>query len=72
MGNSWNESDRANDVRTCGDGLRERAEARRGRERIRLVTRSQALQTQAADAKERAGSLRRMLWRRSSWQKAKN
>lgn len=65
-------SDEETNVRTRGEGLRERAEARSGRQRIWLETRCQVLQTQAADAKERAGSLRRMLWRRSSWQSAKN
>lgn len=52
---------------TRGEGLRERAEASLGREkRMRLQRWFQDLLTHAADAKDKAGSLERMLWRRSS------
>ena len=53
-------------VGTSGEGLRERAEASLGRERTWLQSRFHDLLTQAAEANDTAGSLDRMLWRRSS------
>ncbi len=47
--------------------MRERAEASLGRERMRLQTWFQDLLTQAADAKDEAGSLARMLCNASSF-----
>lgn len=53
---------------TVGEGLRERAEASLGRERrMQLQSWFQDLLTHAADAKDEAGSLERMMWRRSSF-----
>lgn len=48
-------------VLTTREGLTERAEASLGRERILWETRYQVLQTQVAYAKDKAGSLARML-----------
>lgn len=51
---------------TRSEGLRESAEASFGREMMRLQTEFHDLLTQVAEAKDMAGSLVKMLWRRSS------
>lgn len=55
---------------TMREGLRERAEASLGRERIWEQTRSQVLLTQAAAAKDKAGNLARMFWIMSSFKQS--
>lgn len=50
---------------TRSEGLRESAEASLGREMMRLQTEFHDLLTQVAEAKDMAGSLVKMLWRRS-------
>ena len=56
---------------TFWSGLREKAEASFGLERIWLQVWFHDLQTQAADAKDEAGVLFRMFWTRSSFIDAK-
>jgi len=51
---------------TRSEGLRESAEASLGREMMRLQTEFHDLLTQVAEVKDMAGSLVKMLWRRSS------